>query len=210
VIPATTNKESIDKPKEKERSHVAPHLSSAQGNGLESLTDMDVGLFTVTLRDTDNMPVNDYDHLEVSISGNKKNSPITIINNKDGSYSCSYEPLPEGKYQIAVKAQGKHIKGSAWNVTVTEGVSNGEFSAISVFIQVINKKGDTVAVRNPSELSVFNLECKGGSASFIQDSGLEEGRCHIEYKGVSGVNTINVISSASGKSIDGFPFTITV
>jgi len=173
---------------------------------------MDVGVFTVTIRDMDNISLTDYDQLEVSISlsGNKKSYPVTIINNKDGTYGCSYEPLSEGKYQIAVKVQGKHIKGSPWNVVVTEGVSNGEFSALSVYIQVINKKGDIVVVRNPAELSIFNLDCKGGSGSFIQDSSLEEGRYHFEYKGVSGVNTLNVISTATGKSIDGFPFTISV
>jgi hypothetical protein len=214
VPPTTTQlKETTDKPKEiKERTPVAPHLSSAQGNGLETLTDMNMGVFTVTIRDMDNIPISDYEHLEVSInlSGNKKSHPITIINNKDGTYRCSYEPLSEGKYQIVVKVQGKHIKGSPWNVVVTEGVSNGEFSALSVYIQVINKKGDIVVVRNPAELSIFNLDCKGGTGSFIQDSSLEEGRYHFEYKGVSGVNTLNVISTATGKSIDGFPFTISV
>jgi len=130
------------------------------------------------------------------------------MNNKDGSYRCTYDPLNDGKHQIHVKAEGKHIKGSPFNLVVTEGVAGGEFSTISFFIQGINRKGE-ILVPKPGELSVFSLDCKGGTGSVIQDSG-EDGRFHFEYKGVKGVNTINVISEASSKSIDGFPLTITV
>ena len=47
------------------------------------------------------------------------NSPVSVLDNGDGSYSFLYHPLEEGQVTLSVKVQGQEVCGSPlkWNVT---------------------------------------------------------------------------------------------
>jgi len=179
-----------------------PPLCTATIQDLNSLTDTDIAKFTITARDEDgNILISDSNIFDVDLF--PSTTRVNITNNKDGSFTCSFGPLEQGTYNIAVSTDSKAIKGSPWSVSVVEGVASAEFAGITILLQAINKKGEVVA--RGGDFTLFTVDTKGGKTSHLQDSGLEDGRYHFDYQAVRGSNFINVLSNANGKSIDGFP-----
>jgi len=104
-----------------------------------------------------------------------------------------------------VTINGTAIKGSPWNIHVSEGCSGGELSEMTILFQSYNKNGERLT--------------SGGGLSFITtDLGnddepgevvdLDDGKYTLDYEAVPGKNSINI--KIDGKSVGGCPLNFTV
>jgi len=147
------------------------------------------------------------DPADLRVTIGNHSETVKISNRNDGFYDVSFGPLPEGSHSITVTVDSKPIKGSPFSVNVTEGVGGAEISEITFLLQAINKHGEPIS--RGGDFTIFSIENKGGKTTHLQDSGLEDGRYHFDYKCVPGLNSINVVSNVISKSIDGFPLSWT-
>ncbi|XP_032219787.2 filamin-A isoform X1 [Nematostella vectensis] len=56
------------------------------------------------------------------IGPNKKDVPVDVVPNKDGTYSCYYTPEDEGRHSVDVKFAGDNVPGSPFLVKAEKGL----------------------------------------------------------------------------------------
>lgn len=98
--------------------------SWAEGPGLVSARDDKPAHFTVFARDNNNEPVSGEDAMEIMIDyddGKNTVSKVDVVDNKDGSYSVTYEATKPGELLINVTIYHKSIKDMPLTVRVQNG-----------------------------------------------------------------------------------------
>lgn len=63
------------------------------------------------------------------------NSKPTIVDNRDGTISLKYEPRSEGAYEMQIKCNNEHIKGSPYKFVV-DNTSKGLVTAFGRFVDI--------------------------------------------------------------------------
>lgn len=56
--------------------------------------------------------------MEISKSIEKMSDKPTIVDNRDGTISLKYDPKQEGNYEMQIKHNNQHIKGSPYKFVV--------------------------------------------------------------------------------------------
>ena len=96
--------------------------SVAEGRGLEDVIVNCEAQFFLTTRNAEGRQCyNERDHVTVEIRderGRECATEVRINDSKDGLYQISYSPRDQGRYQVTVKVNGKHVRGSPFTVQV--------------------------------------------------------------------------------------------
>jgi len=74
--------------------------------------------------------------VQAQSSGTRDVIPVTIKNNKNGSYSASFIPYQAGETKLSVIINGRHIQGSPYSVLV-----HGDYLALAIPSKVVNDGG---------------------------------------------------------------------
>ena len=91
--------------------------SVAEGKGIEEATVRDEAEFVLTTRSAEGRQCyNKHVTLEIrDEQGRECGTEVRINDNKDGSYKISYSPKDQGKYDLTVKVNGKHVLDSPFS-----------------------------------------------------------------------------------------------
>ena len=94
------------------------------------------------------------------------NGPIecTVIDNKDGTYSCAYTPAVAGPYKVNVVFAGKPAAESPYKVNVAPGYNIGQVRAYGPGLQA-----DGVKIGDPGEFTIDASQAGVGNAEVTVD-----------------------------------------
>ena len=96
--------------------------SVAEGNGIKEGTVEVEAQFVLTTRNAEGRQCyNKHDHVTVEIrdeQGRGCATEVRINDNQDGSYKISYSPKDQGKYNVTVKINDKHVHDSPFSIEV--------------------------------------------------------------------------------------------
>ena len=94
----------------------------AEGKGLQEATVGVEAQFVLTTRNAEGEQCyNELDRVTVEVrddQGRECATEVRINDNKKGSYKISYSPRDQGKYQLTVKVNGKHVVDSSFSIDV--------------------------------------------------------------------------------------------
>ena len=136
---------------------VAPEASYATGKGLEVATVNVRATASVFTLDHHGKP---FTHkvarmmCELTSETGEKTTEVSIRKVKDNQYEISYCPISQGRHQLHIKFDGKHIKASPFIVTVKTPIEElGTPITIITGLSspwgvVVNKKGEIVIAEN--------------------------------------------------------------
>ena len=148
---------------------VSPEKSYATGKGLEVAVQGEKNTAIVHICDDEGSvyPMPDKSLTCELTSGTSTDKiKVSVKKIKAGQYEISYQPTSRGRYQLHVKAEGEHIKGSPFTVTVKIPVQKLD-TPIRTISGVKNPWG--VAVNRQGEVVV--AEYGGNCVSIFTSSG---------------------------------------
>ena len=93
-------------------------------------------------------------------------------------YEISYLPIVPGLHQLHIKVEGKHIKGSPFNIVVQEKVTFVGTVANNYLCKAVNHQKQIIIVTQ-SNISIFNFEPLERIRSFGSGPGQYSNRCHL-------------------------------
>lgn len=155
--------------------------------------------------------------LGVSVWGpGKEEQEVTVTDNGDHTYACQYFPQSQGKYDVHVKWNGRHIPKSPFRVEVgadldasqayasgpglqPEGIQAGKYTDFTVYTKDAGE----------GQVSVKVIDPRGGEDVDIIIEPQEDGKFFVEYQPVNaGKHTIKV--TFGGQPISQSPFHVKV
>ena len=161
--------------------------SVAEGKGLCEGTVGREAQFNLTTRNAAaEKCYNKNDNVTVDLRDERGQECMTtflVNDNKDGTYKISYSPTFEGKYNLSVKVNGQHIRGSPFSVFIEsfnvkpvlsfgkQGWNDGKF--MSPWGVAVNSR-DEIAVTSNHKVQIF--DCKGNFVRFFGRQGNDKGQ----------------------------------
>ena len=155
--------------------------SVAEGKGLFEGTVGREAQFNLTTRNAAAQPCyNKNDNVMVDLrdeQGRESKTTFVVNDNKDGTFNISYSPTFEGKYNLSVKVNGQHIRGSLFSVLIKSfnvkpvlffgkyGPKDGMF--VYPRELAVNSR-DEIAVTSNHKVQIF--DCKG---NFLRSFGYQ-------------------------------------
>eukprot|EP01127_Copromyxa_protea_P009894 TRINITY_DN236_c0_g1_i1.p1 TRINITY_DN236_c0_g1~~TRINITY_DN236_c0_g1_i1.p1 ORF type:complete len:924 (-),score=286.55 TRINITY_DN236_c0_g1_i1:13-2748(-) len=137
-----------------------PGKCTAEGEGLTNAVAGQEAKFKITARDTSSSQLNkggaNFSAVLKDASGD---IPVTIVDNKDGTYDCSYVPLKTAKavelvVKLSTKGYGEgDIDGSSFIVVVTPGAASSE----TTFCSGEGTKGGKAGESAPVTVTTLDL-----------------------------------------------------
>jgi uncharacterized protein (DUF2141 family) len=151
--------------------NVDANYSYAEGPGLLGAVDNEPAHFTIFARDGYDQPRTEGgDNFEVVIDGPAP-AKTQIVDNGDGTYAVTYEPVVAGDYNIRINLEGQPIKNSPYSVKVTEGIdlNNTGFVGFSFTVQTRDKNKQSRTFGG----DLFEIDASGPAAVNLntQDNG---------------------------------------
>ena len=150
----------------------------AFGPGLETFEVNCIGHFQVSC------PHDTYEEdLEITAVGPTGSKPVTIEDNGNGQFSCSYIPSASGPHTVTIKVNGEHIPGSPFSANVQFATYTDKCSA----------SGPGLLSGTTDEPCHFTIKCK-------EEAGYARLRVHI--LGPSRAEPIEMTENPEDRSID--------
>ena len=116
--------------------------------------------------------------LAVTCDGPKGPVPIDIVDNDDGTFSCSYNPTDVGEHQVKVDFNGKPAGESPYHVNVAPGASMPKPDLVRAYGPGLEKS----TALEPAEFFVDASEAGDGDIG-IAISGPSECEVNVEDEG---------------------------
>jgi uncharacterized protein YkwD len=99
-----------------------PTWSTVSGDGVHNANVTEPAEFSVQARNKyGNKLKTGGDNITVPISGRSGRLLADVTDNGDGTYQVSYQPTQTGEHQVAVKLEGKNLRGTPLDVDVKNG-----------------------------------------------------------------------------------------
>lgn len=162
---------------------------SAEGPGLigEGAREDKKLPFTVFARDAQGKPVLDA-LCQVTLKGAGEEIPVTIVDNGDGTFNCSYNaPLKFGEYRMDVLLDGQPIHSSPFTFSVKKGANANNCTAKGPGLV-----GETAGSNPPSYFHVYCLDDEGKKVSLIPT-------VKVKAEGPNGPVDVNIVHEGQGQ-----------
>jgi hypothetical protein len=124
--------------------HVVPGTDAANslvyGPGLEDVYDTKPAVFYIKSRDRfGNDMGKGGDPFEVQVQGPNGDVPAKVVDNDDGTYTVTYNPVEHGKHTVYVNLKNNAVANSPYTVNVKEGAAF-EYSFLEKFSFTVRTK----------------------------------------------------------------------
>ena len=114
-----------DAPGKLHTTNTEPSLTVAEGQGLAEATQGGFATFTVIKKDAKNQTT--YSEIDVTINSTKTRRTLktNITDSKNGQYLVKYKSGVGDDFKVSISVRGEAIKGSPFNLIVTEKTVTG-------------------------------------------------------------------------------------
>eukprot|EP00026_Physarum_polycephalum_P002538 Phypoly_transcript_02545.p1 GENE.Phypoly_transcript_02545~~Phypoly_transcript_02545.p1 ORF type:complete len:888 (+),score=160.21 Phypoly_transcript_02545:83-2746(+) len=188
------------------KSQPSAENSYVDGKGITSPFDNEPAVFTIHAVDDNGKPLSEGgDNFEVTLhspSGDPLPSPV-IVDNKDGTYTGTYNPENPGEYSADVRIDGISLAGFPKKVHVREG-TQGEVSEFGKFAFTVVARDKRNVIKtfggDPFEITIT------GTSEAISVSAIDHGDGTYTASYTVGVGRYSVSVILNGKEVVGSPF----
>ena len=114
-----------------------PSLTVAEGQGLTEAIQSECVTFTVITKDAKNQTTySEIDEIDVTINSPKTRRTVetNVTDCKNGQYLVKYKSDVGGDFNVSILVRGEGIKGSPFNLTVTEKTTKGSAGTMNIVL----------------------------------------------------------------------------
>ena len=128
-----------DAPGKLHTTNTEPSLSAAEGQGLTEATQGECTSFTVITKDAKSQTTySEIDEIDVTIHSLKTARTVktNVTDCKNGQYLVKYKSDVGGDFNVSISVRGEGIKGSPFNLTVTEQTTKGSAGTLKNILKL--------------------------------------------------------------------------